>query len=137
MDPETLRIIVVLDLEFTNAMPSQYALEPPWWLLLAGPDSYLIRGRTLQDFQANYEPRLNQFLEAMQRVERRRGVQDDASLSKLMREGWATKRFWFNYATRKPFDEEAIFTKFLNDENRGIECLDGEVQGGLEAFLEI
>jgi hypothetical protein len=66
VDPKTLRITAVLDLEFTNAMPGQYSSEPPWWLLLAGPDSYLFRGRTMEEFLTAYEPRLEQFLQAMQ-----------------------------------------------------------------------
>ena len=30
LDPETLRITAVLDLEFTNAMPAQLAYDLPW-----------------------------------------------------------------------------------------------------------
>lgn len=37
VDPTTFRIKAVLDLEFTNAMPGQFASDPPWWLLLVGP----------------------------------------------------------------------------------------------------
>ncbi|KAF4448113.1 phosphotransferase enzyme family protein [Fusarium austroafricanum] len=136
VDPKTMRINAVLNLEFTNTMPSQYASEPPWWLLLAGPDSYLIRGRTMEDFQAAYEPFLELFLKAMQRVESANGLQHHASLSRLMREGWSTKRFWFNYAARKPFDVEDIFNSFLNDDSKGIECLDDETRGALEAFVQ-
>ena len=29
VDPKTLRIIAVLDLEFTNAMPAQFTYDPP------------------------------------------------------------------------------------------------------------
>lgn len=29
-DPATLRITAVLDFEFTNAMPAQFAYDPPW-----------------------------------------------------------------------------------------------------------
>jgi hypothetical protein len=38
VDAETLKITAVLDLEFTNAMPAQFAYDPPWWLLLVGPE---------------------------------------------------------------------------------------------------
>lgn len=55
-DPKTLRITAVLDLEFTNAMPEQYASASPWWLLLVGPEAYLFRGRTMAEFKAAYEP---------------------------------------------------------------------------------
>ena len=30
VDPKTLRITAVLDLEFTDAMSAQYSYEPPW-----------------------------------------------------------------------------------------------------------
>lgn len=137
VDPQTMRINAVLDLEFTNAMPSQYASEPPWWLLLAGPDSYLLRGRTLGEFHTAYEPRLEQFLQAMRRVEAARGLQHDAGLSMLMRDAWVRNRFWFNYAARKPFDVEEIFKHFLNDDCKGIECLDDETRGALEGFIRM
>jgi hypothetical protein len=136
VDPKTLRITAILDLEFTNAMPSQDASESPWWLLLAGPDSYLLRGRSIEEFLAAYEPRLEQFLEAMGRVERKRGLHHgEKSLSALMRESWATRRFWFNYASRKPFDLDQFFMSRLNEGGAGIELLDEEVCGGLEPFV--
>ena len=43
VDPETYRITAVLDFEFTNAMPAQFAYDPPWWLLLSGPEVWLDR----------------------------------------------------------------------------------------------
>jgi hypothetical protein len=136
VDPITLRIKAVLDLEFTNAMPSQYASEPHWWLLLAGPDSYLLRRRTMTEFIEAYEPRLEQFLRAMERVETARpNLDSEKPLSSLMRESWATKRFWFNYAARKPFDVEVLFDSCLNEGNAGVESLDEEARAGLESFV--
>jgi hypothetical protein len=136
VDPITLRIKAVLDLEFTNAMPSQYASEPPWWLLLAGPDSYLLRGRAITEFIEAYEPRLEQFLRAMERVETARpNLDSEKPLSSQMRESWATKRFWFNYAARKPFDVEVLFDSCLNEGNAGVESLDEEARAGLESFV--
>jgi hypothetical protein len=138
VDPDTLRIKAVLDLEFTNAMPSQFASDAPWWLLLVGPDSYLLRDRTLEEFVEAYEPRLEHFLQVMERVE---GAKDGAGgtqpLSKLMRESWDTKRFWFNYAARKPFDVEVFFDKYLNESNAGIGSLGEDERAGLEPFVEM
>ncbi|KAF2768909.1 phosphotransferase enzyme family protein-like protein [Teratosphaeria nubilosa] len=137
VDPTTLRIKAVLDLEFTNAMPSQFASEPPWWLLLVGPDSYLIRGLSLAGFVEAYEPRLDQFLGAMERVEETREVADHhVPLSRLMRESWRTKRFWFNYAARKPFDVDEILEDCLKEGRGGVESLDDETRAGLDAFVE-
>jgi hypothetical protein len=138
VDPETHCIKAVLDLEFTNVMPHQFASDAPWWLLLVGPDSYLLRDRTLEKFLEAYEPRLAHFLQVMERVE---GARDGAGgtqpLSKLMRESWDTKRFWFNYAARKPFDAEVFFDKYLNESNAGIESLDEDAHEGLEPFVEM
>ncbi|KAF1963642.1 phosphotransferase enzyme family protein-like protein [Byssothecium circinans] len=138
VDPTTLRIKAVLDLEFTNSMPSQFSSDPPWWLVLAGPDSYIIRGRTIEDFVEAYKPRLEQFLQAMERVEKaREGSDDGKRLSVLMRESWAEKRFWFDYAARKPFDEEVLFDRCMKEGSAGIESLDEEARVGLEPFVEM
>ncbi|KAF2812623.1 uncharacterized protein BDZ99DRAFT_518443 [Mytilinidion resinicola] len=118
-------------------MPSQYASEPPWWLLLAGPNSYLLRDRTIEEFVEAYESRLEQFLQAMERAERaREGSDGEKPLSCLMRESWATKRFWFNYAARKPFDVEVLFGSCLKEGSAGVESLDEEGRAGLEPFVE-
>jgi hypothetical protein len=138
VDPSTLRITAVLDLEFTNAMPSQFASEPPWWLLLVGPDSYLLRDRTIEDFVKAYEPRLEQFLKAMERAEKATaGLSSDPPLSSLMRESWVTNRFWFNYAARKPFDVEVFFDSRLNQDSSGFESLNEETRAGLESFVQM
>jgi hypothetical protein len=54
-----------------------------------------------------------------------------------MRESWLTKRFWFNYAARKPFDVDVLFYNCLNDGHAGIESLDEEVRVGLEPFVKM
>lgn len=68
VDPETLQITALIDFEFTNAMPAQFTHDPPWWLLLSGPEFWLDRGLT-DEFIACYEPRMEQFLLALERVE--------------------------------------------------------------------
>jgi len=138
VDPTTLRIKAVLDLEFTNAMPSQYASEPPWWLLLVGPDSYVLRGRTIEEFVEAYKPRLEQFLKAMERAEKAtEGSDNEKPLSCLMRESWATKRFWFNYAARKPFDVEVLFDSCIKEGDTSIKSLDEEARACLEPFIKM
>ncbi|KAK7429691.1 hypothetical protein QQZ08_003717 [Neonectria magnoliae] len=119
-------------------MPSQYSSEPPWWLLLAGPDSYLFRGRSVEEFVTAYELRLEQFLEAMQRAKGSRGTpHNEEPLSSLIRDSWATKRFWFNYAARKPFDIEGLFDNCLNEGSAGVELLVEAVRAGLELFVQM
>jgi hypothetical protein len=54
-----------------------------------------------------------------------------------MRESWLTKRFWFNYAARKPFDVDVLFDNFLNEAGAGVESLDEEARAGLEPFVQM
>jgi hypothetical protein len=61
IDEETLEITAVLDLEFTNAMPAQFTYDPPWWLLLLGPDMWL-EHYNKEEFSRRYELRMEQFL---------------------------------------------------------------------------
>ncbi|KAK0653643.1 hypothetical protein DIS24_g5919 [Lasiodiplodia hormozganensis] len=120
VDPDTLQITAVLDLEFTNAMPAQFAYDPPWWLLLLGPDMWLEK-HSLHDFLTRYEPRLEQFLRAMERVEKE---SPSPRLSARMRDAWATKRFWFDYAIRKSFDVDTVYWTVLcgEDDGMGVEA---------------
>lgn len=99
---------------------------------------YLFRGHTIEEFKAAYEPRLEQFLQAMQRAERAREmVQLEKPLSSRMRESWDTKRFWFSYAARKPFDVDVLFQTCLNEAGAGVESLDEEVRAGFEPFVQM
>ncbi|PWY80211.1 hypothetical protein BO83DRAFT_460113 [Aspergillus eucalypticola CBS 122712] len=69
IDPDTHRITAVLDFEFTNAMPAAFTYDPPWWLLLSGPEVWLERC-ALDEFLELYEPRMEeQFLRALARME--------------------------------------------------------------------
>ncbi|KAF1911345.1 putative altered inheritance of mitochondria protein 9, mitochondrial, partial [Ampelomyces quisqualis] len=69
-DPLTLKVHAILDWEFTHAMPAQFSSDPPWWLILKGPDMWL-ENYSMHDFLARYEPRLHQFLAALEKVEAR------------------------------------------------------------------
>ncbi|PSS23204.1 hypothetical protein M430DRAFT_64856 [Amorphotheca resinae ATCC 22711] len=128
-DPKTLQITAVLDFEFTNAMPAQFAYDPPWWLLLLGPDMWLER-RTMEEFLACYEPRLEQFLRA---VERPTGPH----LSTKMRDSWRTGRFWFDYGIRKSFDIDAVYWAALHDGSIGVDSLDDEARAEMESLKQM
>ncbi|KAH7346982.1 hypothetical protein BKA66DRAFT_576547 [Pyrenochaeta sp. MPI-SDFR-AT-0127] len=136
VNPETLEITAVLDLEFTNSMPAQFAYDPPWWLLLSGPELWLDRC-ALQEFIALYEPRMEQFLQALEHVEAKSYILKQSStpcLSDMMRDSWRSRRFWFNYAARKSFEVDSIYWATLHDE--GVILLDDEANAGLEALVE-
>lgn len=92
-DPETLRITAVLDLEFTNAMPAQFACDPPWWLLLQPPHTFLERGER-SVFLERFVPRMEQFIRAVERAEQKfPSAETKKPFSVQMRESWDSGRF--------------------------------------------
>lgn len=135
IDPKTLQITAVLDLEFTNAMPAGFSYDPPWWLLLSGPEVWLERC-ALDEFLKLYEPRMEQFLHALARVEREIEYNQPGhlSLSARMRGSWSTGRFWFDYAARKSFDVDLVYWATLHSAGTGIEGLDEKARAELEPF---
>ncbi|KAL9131449.1 MAG: hypothetical protein Q9217_000597 [Psora testacea] len=128
VNKKTLRITAVLDLEFTNAMPPQFAHDPPWWLLLVGPDMWLERGHTMQESNKRKRRRIDW------------GTMRDVC-SNLMRNSWQSGDFWFNFAARKSLDVDAIFYTQLDQihfgGNAGVHMLDDEVRAGIESFVQM
>ncbi len=116
VNKETLQITAVLDVEFTNAMPAQFPYEPPWWLLLRGPARLLDVGQPIQEFLGLYQPRLDQFLRALEHEEARTNKTHNQTprLSTLMRKSWKQGDFWFNVAARNSFDMDAVFYAALD-----------------------
>lgn len=136
--PETHQITAVLDFEFTNAMPAQFTYDPPWWLLLSGPELWLDRGST-EEFRTLYEPRMEQFLRALEQVENvsLSGPKEPTGprLSVRMRDSWATGRFWFNYAARKSFELDGIYWAVLDDGDAHVE-FDEEILSEMGEFVQ-
>ncbi|CEO60643.1 Putative Protein kinase-like domain [Penicillium brasilianum] len=137
IDPEALRITAILDFEFTNAMPAGFTYDPPWWLLLSGPDMWLERC-AMEEFLTLYEPRMEQFLPALERVEIQMASKvkqpGQSSLSSRMRDSWRTGRFWFDYAARKNFDVDTIYWAALHDDGLGVQLLDDKTRAEMESF---
>jgi hypothetical protein len=140
IDEKTFEITAVLDIEFTNITPAQFAYDPPWWLLLLGPDMWL-EHHTMKDFLTLYEPRLEQFLRALEQVEVESGSGEGRPgkphLSTLMRESWETGRFWFNYAARKSFDVDQVYWAALHESGADAELLGGEARAEMEPFIKM
>ncbi|KAL6712649.1 hypothetical protein ACN47E_000526 [Coniothyrium glycines] len=132
-DPETLKVNGILDWEFTHAMPAQFSYDPPWWLILKGPDMWLER-YSMGEFLARYEPRLEQFLRALERVEARSPPREP-TLSIQMRESWKSGRFWFDYGIRKSLDVDGIYWGTLHRE--GDDVLDEEQQRYMDELVEM
>ncbi|MCJ1253646.1 hypothetical protein MMC24_001458 [Lignoscripta atroalba] len=143
VDEKTLRITAVLDLEFTNAMPAQFAHSPPWWLLLVGPDMWLERGYKMEEFVALYKPRLDQFLRALEQTEVDTKCRQYSArrLSSLMRDSWESGDFWFNFAARKSLDVDAIFYAQLDRihfaGHANIDLLDNKARAGMQSFVQM
>jgi hypothetical protein len=140
VDPDTLRITALLDFEFTNTMPAQFAYDPPWWLLLLGPDMWL-EHYSMKEFLACYVPKMEQFLRALKRVEMKsastRGQSEEQRLSARMHDSWKTGRFWFNYAARKSLDVDAVYWNVLHEDGASVELLDKETRAEMESFTQM
>ncbi|GJC92663.1 LOW QUALITY PROTEIN: phosphotransferase [Colletotrichum higginsianum IMI 349063] len=137
VDPETLRITAVLDLEFTNAMPAQFAEDVPWWLLLQHPAVWVGEGK-LEEFLSLFQPRKEQFLRAIERVEATStlaAAEEEASLSSRMRDSWDNGRFWFNLASRSSFDVDEIYWAVLHQDGVSVGESDSQALQEKEAFL--
>ncbi|KAK0621572.1 hypothetical protein B0T17DRAFT_508909 [Bombardia bombarda] len=135
-DPETMRITAVLDFEFTNAMPAQFANDLPWWLLLKQPAVWLSDGK-MQEFLNLFVPRKEQFIRAMERVEAKSPLSaGQPTLSARMRESWDSGRFWFNLASRSSFDVDEIYWEALHKEGLGEGILDRPTLAEKEKFLK-
>ncbi len=131
----TMRITSVLDLEFTNAMPAQYAYYLPWWLILGHPGILMSQGK--QEFLDLFEPRKEQFIHAMERAEARSPLPpDEPRLSARMRDSWdSSDNFWFSMASRGSFDVDDVYWKILHKEGRGEAMLDKATLAKKEEFL--
>lgn len=137
-DPETYTITADLNFEFSNALPAQFAYDPPWWLLLLGPDMWL-EHHSKEEFDARFVPRMHQFIQAMETVETKQILEKDespqTSLSARMRESWESKQFWFDYGIRKSFDVDAVYWAALHEP--GQEKLDEDLEDEMEAFVNM
>ncbi len=98
-------LVAAIDWEFAYVAPTQFALDPPLWLLLDQPEMW---EGGVGEWVRVYEGQLETWLGAMRRaeeLERERagggGKGLGAPLSTHMRQSWATGRFWLNYGARK------------------------------------
>lgn len=107
-------IAAIIDWEFTCAAPSQFSLDPPWWLVLDAPDMW---DDGIDDWVEFYEPRMRIWLSAIKKAEDASEFEQrlEVPLSTYMRESWETGRFWLSYAARKSWAFDAIFWKFLDE----------------------
>ena len=105
-------VAAVIDWEFTYAAPTQFILDPPWWLLFETPEMW---PSGIEEWSKAYKPQLKIWLEAMEEKEGGAGFLDGLPLSVHMQESWKTGRFWLNYAARKSWAFDAVFWAFLDE----------------------
>ncbi|WQF90419.1 hypothetical protein CDEST_15433 [Colletotrichum destructivum] len=124
-DSETLRISSVLDFEFTNAMPAQFADDVPWWLLLQKPAVWISEGK-VQEFLTLLQPRKEQFIQAMERVECKSPLATEETMG--------TFDSTSHYGVIS-FDIDEIYWKVLHKGNLGEALLDSATLGEKEASV--
>ncbi|PVH75194.1 phosphotransferase enzyme family protein-like protein [Cadophora sp. DSE1049] len=120
VNPETMDITALLDFEFTN------------------PGIEVSEGETgKQKFLDLFEPRKEQFIHVMERVEARSArPAGEPLLSARMRDSWDSGRFWFNLTSRNSVDVDQIYWQILHKEGLGEAMLDTATLAGKEEFLE-
>ncbi|KAI9829870.1 MAG: hypothetical protein M1819_005968 [Sarea resinae] len=106
-----LKIVAVIDWEFTYSAPAEFSYAPPWWLLLEQPE-YWPEG--LDAWADAYEPRLEVFLRALRARENdaiSRGTLSSKTtrLSEHMLQSWKSGDFRISYAARKSFAFDSVF----------------------------
>lgn len=149
-------IVAVIDWEFAYIGPTQFVLDPPWWLLLDVPEMW---HSGIDNWTQTYDTRLKTWLSSMKQAEEesngsksKNPMPFSSSLSTYMRESWQTGRFWLNYAMRKSWAFDTIFWKYLDERffgERGtddvskhdlwkmrIHLLSEEERGAMESFVE-
>ncbi|QPC58964.1 hypothetical protein HYE67_001195 [Fusarium culmorum] len=104
-------VIGAIDWEFAYATPTQFILDPPWWLLLDVPEMW---DAGIEDWTKTYETRTGTWISAMQEAEQEMSP-ESFLLSAYMRESWTTGRFWLNYAVRKSWAFDTIYWKYLDE----------------------
>ncbi|KAG5805407.1 hypothetical protein H9Q74_010684 [Fusarium xylarioides] len=110
------QIAALIDWEYTYAGPTQFILDPPWWLLLETAEMW---SPDLEDWRQTYESRLGIWLSAMEKAEA--SIDTPAyntfpvPLSRYMRESWQTGRFFLSYAARKSWAFDAMYWNFLDE----------------------
>ncbi|KAL1389312.1 hypothetical protein HDK64DRAFT_298211 [Phyllosticta capitalensis] len=100
----------VVDWEWTYFAPPEFTYSPPWWLLIARPDSW---PKGLDDWAVKYEQALPTFLDELRKVEddyiARSRLEEGDRLSDRMRECWDSGDFWVFYAMQRSFSFDYIF----------------------------
>lgn len=107
---DNMKIIAVIDWEFTYTAPAEFSFIPPWWLLLEMPEEW---PRGASDWTKTYQPRLETFLRVLKRQEdaamANGSLVEAQRISGRMQESWENGDFWVNYGARKSWAFDAVW----------------------------
>jgi hypothetical protein len=110
INKDTLKIVAVIDWEWTYTALYQFLFSLLSWLILSNPTSWTSRSETL------YKAKFLIFLKSLEEEEAQREkemaikVPADQRMSILMRRSIEDRRFWFNELVRESFnfDKEVL-----------------------------
>ncbi|KAI5854506.1 phosphotransferase [Durotheca rogersii] len=107
-------IAALIDWEYTYVGPTQFILDPPWWLLIETAEMW---SSGIDEWRETYDVRLKTWLSAMEKAEAEMTEPNllPAHLSTYMRESWKTGRFFLSYAARKSWAFDTMYWKFLDE----------------------
>ncbi|KID82299.1 phosphotransferase [Metarhizium guizhouense ARSEF 977] len=143
-------IAALIDWEFTYAAPTQFILDPPWWLLIETAEMW---SAGMDNWVNTYDARLKTWLMALEKAEANTAESNHLPqpLSRYMRESWNTGRFFLSYAARKSWAFDAVYWKFLDERFFGaredniaksdlwktrVHLLNNEERKAMEPFVE-
>ncbi|KAB5580948.1 hypothetical protein GE09DRAFT_1213383 [Coniochaeta sp. 2T2.1] len=124
---ENMKVVGVIDWEWSCFAPASYASDPPWWLICTKPDFDVIG---FDSWCERYQVHLDVWLKVLEEEEEKfnqanlssrlagmsiRGGTEDKPLSARMRENWDSGSFWVNFAARKPYSFEPMYWKQIDE----------------------
>jgi aminoglycoside phosphotransferase (APT) family kinase protein len=107
-------VAALIDWEFTYVAPTQFILDPPWWLLLETTEMW---SSGVDEWRETYNVYLKTWLSAMKKAEAEMTEPSSlpVPLSTYMRESWETGRFFLTYGARKSWVFDCMYWKFLDE----------------------
>ncbi|KAF4980538.1 hypothetical protein FZEAL_3473 [Fusarium zealandicum] len=143
-------IAALIDWEYAYAAPTQFILDPPWWLLL---DTAEMWPSGIEDWRETYDLRLKTWLSVMKKAEAEMPEPSSlpAPLSTYMQQSWETGRFFLSYGARKSWAFDTMYWRFLDERffgDRGrvvakddlwksrVHLLSEEEKAAMEPFVE-
>jgi len=103
VDPESLEIVALIDLEWTYADPHQFLFSPPSWLIVDDPINWM--DKDVDSYKAKFEIFIKSLEEEEHmEVDGRLHVQKEQRMSALMRRSWKDDTFWLEQLLRESFN---------------------------------